>query len=358
MSAHRRFGAHPPPRRRHSNARGASSPTGCASSEFLPPRTLEAVGDVTEGARHPGLQLDKFSVGPNQQQQGRAIDDVVRCRGDQNLLSALLQRREFALDRLGARRYRGRCEGPLTLHLSRSGSLENAGIALHPIYGFAWLPGTGIKGMVRAWAETRWRPGQPEPAKADETIRRVFGTTRDREGNEDRAGGVVFHDAWPTRWPSLERDIVNNHHSDYYQGQRDPDDAENPTLVSFLAVSSGTEFEFALSPRAAGGHALLDLVADWLRSALAHAGAGAKTAAGYGRMVPVKGSRPNAPVGIESSEHTLDLVSPAFLAGAAQQEHDCDLRPATLRGLLRWWWRTMHPRSAVKIVVLASKSMI
>ena len=25
-----------------------------------------------------------------------------------------------------------------------------------------------------------------------------------------------------------------------------------------------------------------------------------------------------------------------------QQADDCDLRPATLRGLLRWWWRTMH----------------
>ncbi|HUT87430.1 MAG TPA: type III-B CRISPR module RAMP protein Cmr1, partial [Candidatus Heimdallarchaeota archaeon] len=33
---------------------------------------------------------------------------------------------------------------------------------------------------------------------------------------------------------------------------------------------------------------------------------------------------------------------PAFLAGAQQTEDDCDLRPATLRGLLRWWWRTMH----------------
>ncbi|MCI0457634.1 MAG: type III-B CRISPR module RAMP protein Cmr1 [Gemmataceae bacterium] len=41
-------------------------------------------------------------------------------------------------------------------------------------------------------------------------------------------------------------------------------------------------------------------------------------------------------------ETTLELVTPAFLAGASQQADDCDLRPATLRGLLRWWWRTMH----------------
>ncbi len=30
------------------------------------------------------------------------------------------------------------------------------------------------------------------------------------------------------------------------------------------------------------------------------------------------------------------------MAGANQQADDCDLRAATLRGLLRWWWRTMH----------------
>src|SRR5262249_53214726 len=42
-------------------------------------------------------------------------------------------------------------------------------------------------------------------------------------------------------------------------------------------------------------------------------------------------------------EAILELVTPSFLAGANQQlKDDCDLRPATLRGLLRWWWRTMH----------------
>jgi CRISPR-associated protein Cmr6 len=41
-------------------------------------------------------------------------------------------------------------------------------------------------------------------------------------------------------------------------------------------------------------------------------------------------------------EATLDLATPAFLAGANQRGEDCDLRSATLRGLLRWWWRAMH----------------
>lgn len=45
-------------------------------------------------------------------------------------------------------------------------------------------------------------------------------------------------------------------------------------------------------------------------------------------------------------ETTLELVTPAFLAGADQYgpagAEGCDLRSATLRGHLRWWWRTMH----------------
>lgn len=39
----------------------------------------------------------------------------------------------------------------------------------------------------------------------------------------------------------------------------------------------------------------------------------------------------------------LELVSPAFLAGADQTAAEsCELRVATLRGQLRWWWRTLH----------------
>ena len=87
---------------------------------------------------------------------------------------------------------------------------------------------------------------------------------------------------------------------------------------------------------------LLDLACDWLKKALTYEGAGAKTAAGYGRFKPVQGTQVQSPSTITSKTYDLRLVSPAFLAGAYQKKEDCDLRPATLRGLLRWWWRTMH----------------
>lgn len=39
--------------------------------------------------------------------------------------------------------FRAETVGPFTLHLARASALENAGICLHPIYGFVYLPGTG-----------------------------------------------------------------------------------------------------------------------------------------------------------------------------------------------------------------------
>ena len=324
----------------------------------LPESARKLVAQASPSRINPGLQLDKLSSGGDQQAQGKALASVTQCSGDGELLEALLVRRDAALADLGAVRLQGRTVGPLTLHLSRSGALENAGIALHPVYGFAWLPGTGLKGLARAWAETVWAsaPEQVDKAAAWNKIRAVFGTSPQSDRGkgwlpddvnppaEDCVGRIVFHDAWPKAWPKLVRDIVNNHHSKYYQGNgRDyPGDWEDPVPVNFLAVADGTIFDFAVSDRAPVEDGLAEQARDWLRSALAHAGAGAKTAAGYGRIVPVEGDRPPAPRGLLRSEHSLRLVTPAFLAGAAQDASDCDLRPATLRGLLRWWWRTMH----------------
>ena len=356
----------------------------------LPNRTRELADSVGPAQRHAGLQLDKFSTAGEQKEQKRQIERVTKSRGDQTLLDQVSKHRHQVLAELRARRFCGKTNGPLTLHLSRSGALENAGIALHPIYGFAWLPGTGIKGMVRAWAETVWAPEQPDRQLAWARIRTVFGTAPGSEKGKTwapegigppaaaAAGRIVFHDAWPVRWPGLEADIVNNHHQQYYAGENDPGDWEDPTMVSFLAVGAGTEFDFAISDRApadresadresadresvereSAGDGLAELAEQWLRSALAHAGAGAKTAAGYGRIVPVEGPPPAAPKGPARSEHRLELVTPAFLAGSKQGCKDCDLRPATLRGLLRWWWRTMHAAQLRRSDLLALETAI
>jgi CRISPR-associated protein Cmr6 len=287
---------------------------------------------------------------------------------------ALFQRRADTLRALNAQVFHCRTTAPLTLHLARASALENAGICLHPVYGFTFLVGTGLKGMTRAFAETVWFPsqygadasGKPEneaeirrATDAWHTIEAIFGWAPNsdagkpwkpraipRGGNTEceHAGQIVFHDAWPTKWPRLIVDILNNHHADYYRGEDAPGDWENPVPVYFLAVEPGQTFELAIAKRRSDvPDALLDQARQWLLGALCHLGAGAKTNAGYGAFQPVEGPSP----ALVSPRHatfeaTLELVTPAFLAGANQQAEDCDLRPATLRGLLRWWWRTMH----------------
>ena len=317
---------------------------------ILPRRTLDLIHPATVPFpdRNPGLQLDKLSPAGNQEQNATSLDDVTQCSGDQVLLDSLFARRATMLDTLGARRFRGKTVGAMTLHLSRSGVFENAGIALHPVYGFPWIPGSGLKGMTRAWAETVRMPApEGNPKDAEWTVGAAFGSELDSARDTGPSsfgtvGRIVFHDAWPVTWPKLERDILNNHHSGYYRNRTPPGDWEDPVPVNFLVIGAGTEFEFALSDRADSGDGLLHRVAEWMQSALLHAGAGAKTSAGYGRIEPVAKVRTEPPVGIVRSEHKLELASPAFLAGARRQGDDCNLRSASLRGLLRWWWRTLH----------------
>ncbi|MDP2323233.1 MAG: type III-B CRISPR module RAMP protein Cmr6, partial [Gammaproteobacteria bacterium] len=263
------------------------------------------------------------------------LQRVTAATGDPALFATLLKRRAAAL--AGAVRWRSTSTSALAPHLARAGSFENAGLCLHPLYGFAYLPGTGLKGMARAWAEFHF-------GENDVDVLAVFGPSEIRKDGEAYAGAVVFFEAWPTKWPRLVVDIVNNHHRDYYEKAAPPEDWENPNIVNFLAVAPGTEFEFAVAARRKGdpeGERLVGLAKQWLDAALVWLGAGAKTNAGYGRFKGV-GERPALPPNREVFECTLRLVSPAFLAGAMQGKEDCTLRPATVRGLLRWWWRTLH----------------
>lgn len=335
--------------------------------------------------QHPGLMLDKYprtwdeerkEVGKlSEAVQKPALEDVVA-------LSAPVppdwpvwkSRHDQLLAVSGATRFPATTGGPLTLHLSRGSALENAGICLHPLYGFVYLPGTGLKGLAHSFACEVWLPAQPDAQRAFGTICQVFGHSpapwlndlakrhgvRPPDPKSSAAGTVVFHDAWPAAWPKLFVDILNNHHAKYYQGNEPPGDWENPIPVYFLAVPPGQQFEFGVAKRR--GDALpehLHLAVEWLMGGMTKFGVGAKTNAGYGTF-QIDASPPNAPGAPQNAERTwsdvrdrlkrraefkttLELITPAFLAGARQDDPtSCELRGATLRGQLRWWWRTLH----------------
>jgi len=180
----------------------------------LPASVDDLHGQVPDGQRNPGLELDKFTR-PRTEQKDQKDDLEAICRAGRNqaLLGQLHEQRGRALKELPAfTGFRARTAGPLTLHLAREAALENAGLHLHPLYGFCCLPATGLKGMTRAWAETVWLKEQPEAerAAARGRIDEVFGSAT---GEAASAGVVVFHDAWPAEWPKLVVDITNNHHT-------------------------------------------------------------------------------------------------------------------------------------------------
>ena len=300
---------------------------------------------------HPGLILDKFAATWDKytqeqklgESQATVIEDIIKHSADFNksVFSAAKAQRNDMLRELGAATFTAATAGPLTLHLARASALENAGICFHHVHGFVYFPGSGLKGLARAFAELH------ADAADKNTIGKVFGSAAEK--NEACAGSVVFHDAWPqSPNAGLHRDISNVHHAKYYENKGKaphiPADWEDPVPVSFMAVAANVRFDFALSLRQ-GCHdtVLLEKALQWLKSGLAHLGAGAKTSAGYGRFViedaaPLKETKEELCIW----EDTVRLSTPAFLAGAMQKQEDCSLRGATLRGQLRWWWRTMH----------------
>lgn len=206
----------------------------------LPATSAALASTVAVARRHPGLQLDRLSVPARQENQRRLLDDIVDAAADPVLLTALLRRRDRVLGTLEAKPWSVVTTTPLTLHLARRAALENVGLALHPLYGFAYIPGTGLKGMAKAWATTAWLDSQQDRRTAQTLIKDVFGWQPDsakheewarddgpvddelKRANRARAGCVVFHDVWPTSWPRLTVDTTTSHHRDYYSKAEPP----------------------------------------------------------------------------------------------------------------------------------------
>jgi CRISPR-associated protein Cmr6 len=154
------------------------------------------------------------------------------------------------------------------------------GFTWHPTLGTPYLPGSGVKGAVRAWAE-RWA------GVGAAVVERVFGP---RPGGALTVGSVVFFDALPTKPVKLVQDIINPHYPDWYREEPGgaPSDDQDPVPVNLLCVESDARFLFGLAPRRRGDEQdEADAVAalGWLRDLLDFVGVGAKTSAGYGRFV-------------------------------------------------------------------------
>lgn len=208
---------------------------------------------------------------------------------------------------------------PFTTGLGNEHPLENGFAFLNP-YGLPYLPGSGVKGVLRQaarelaggeWGEPHgWEEGFNYEITIDRKPVRLsmldvlFGRESGDGDTEHVRGALTFWDVIPQiKGDSLMVEIMTPHQSHYYQqnpaaGSTNPHDSGQLDPISYLTVPPGSGFAFHVVCDSAHLARLAPaLLADdngkphWqtlMTAAFEHAfqwlGFGAKTAVGYGAM--------------------------------------------------------------------------
>ncbi len=247
-------------------------------------------------------------------------DAVNKVTGPREMLAKLARRQEAMARALarekgtGVLRIEARQAYRLVAQTALTHPLEN-GFCFHALYGVPCLPGSSLKGAVRA-ALLRTLAAEAGCDDLDEKksivpllrrspdgmmpLRELFGSAiKDRrvlkkaelkELDPMRRGRLVFLDAFPSEC-RVVADVLTPHYGKYYRGEKPaPSDTEDPVPTFFLALETGTSWTFHVilePPRApgtetAGDPALRGAVVQAVRDALETWGLGAKRAAGYG----------------------------------------------------------------------------
>ena len=245
-----------------------------------------------DSAGHAGLWFDKFcnqwryekstltmKSGNGNNPKLEWIKSLVNDKvGTSDQIDEYASRLRRLVKRRGGRFEVFTTESRFVTGLGRSHPVEN-GFVWHPTLGTPFLPGSSVKGMVKAWAK----------ADADPPDSTTLGHLL---GQPAQAGAVCFLDAVPIAPVQLEADVMTPHYAGWSESDP-PGDWRSPNPIPFLITAARTSFLFGLVPCRGATKDDLDTVLDWLGSALAWAGAGAKTAIGYGRFHSCKASTPS-----------------------------------------------------------------
>ena len=273
------------------------------------PAYLQDFADAAPG-HHFGLYYAGWNVDFSKPKTGAG--DILRStvcklpKHSRDLLAALAERQNAEAQTLAAQifTYPAIASAPFATGLGNEHPLENGFSFLTP-YGLPYLPGSGVKGVIRKAAEElasgEWGE-EDRQGWNDEIIRVLFGPGEEdpTHDSEPLQGALRFWDVIPTPPAAIKNDkalltveIMTPHHSGYYQEGdqlgKTPNTSESPNPISFLAVAAEARFTFHVECHPAR----LDtgLQVQWqplIEAAFTHAGKwlgfGAKTAVGYGRM--------------------------------------------------------------------------
>ena len=235
-----------------------------------------ALNDCPTG--HTGLWFDKFcdsQVAQNSEAAQKWLQNFNgRIVGDKAELKSFAGRNAQLAAYCGGTTDAFVSEARFVSGMGRSHPIGN-GFAFHPTLGVPYLPGSSVKGMVRAWIE--------QEGVESNVIDELFGS-RDRTEDSATSGRICFLDATPVEPIRLEVDIMTPHYAQWTPS-RPPGDWMSPVPIPFLTAAKGTAFIFSLIPVGAKLETEdLQRIRGWLQTALLWGGVGAKTAVGYGRF--------------------------------------------------------------------------
>ena len=190
---------------------------------------------------------------------------------------------------------------PFTTGLGNEHPLENGFAFLWP-YGLPYLPGSGVKGVLRQAA--RELAGLTEAQWATESdwdqaaILALFGSG---DSKNAQRGALSFWDVIPRIvGDHLSVEVMTGHQAHYYMKDQTPHESGQPVPVYFLTVPPKSGFTFhvvcdrpflrRIAPELASGDRWKALLGQAFEHAFDWLGFGAKTAVGYGVMARDEGA--------------------------------------------------------------------
>lgn len=207
---------------------------------------------------------------------------------------------------------------PFVTGLGNEHPLENGFAFLNP-YGIPYLPGSGVKGVLRQaarelgsgkWGDTKgWCPKETFPVTiAGKDVKLsvmdvLFGRESEQGDTEHVRGVLQFWDVIPQiKGDRLAVEVMTPHQSHYYQQPTDnqpenttsPHDSGAPNPIFFLSVPPDSSFSFhvvcdearlrGIAPALSDNNRWQNLLIAAFEHAFRWLGFGAKTAVGYGAM--------------------------------------------------------------------------
>lgn len=201
---------------------------------------------------------------------------------EQELVDAVQARRAEAMRRIGdntpATHHAVSVRTKVLIGTGVTSSFFATGLQLHPVYGWPYIPGHALKGVVRAWVqECATFLDMTDVAGAAALLEHwseLLGVTPDDQDDDEpgEAGTAVFLDAHPHPRPgtgkafTISIDMINPH----------LDRFTDPTPVTFVSVNR-TTFRLDILGINAEDTAVVTDAVDTV-------GVGAKTGSGYGYL--------------------------------------------------------------------------